>query len=292
MPELFPRLQKAADKWGLNYEVICVDDGSRDSTLALLKAQNSKDSRWNCVSFSRNFGHQIAVSAGIYHARGDAVLIMDADLQDPPEEAHRFIEKWQQGYDVVYGVRTKRSDPIWKRFTCWLFYRLMANVASLKVPLDSGDFCLLDRRVVDTINAMPEHNRFVRGLRAWTGFKQTGVEFERQGRVAGTPQYTLKKLIQLALDGMLSFSIVPLRLAFYFGLLLIPASIIIALVAAQHTRTEFVLIIFLITFFVGIQLIAIGILGEYIGRIYDETRGRPLWIVKESIGLKKHDSSK
>jgi dolichol-phosphate mannosyltransferase len=164
LPELFRKMQAAAESWGLDWEIICVDDGSQDNTWALLTAQHEKDPRWVAISFSRNFGHQTAVSAGIFHATGDAVVVIDADLQDPPEEIHRFIKKWQEGYEIVYAVRQKRKEPVLKRMSYWAFYRIMSRMIDFELPLDSGDFCIMDRRVVDILNAMPERNRFVRGL--------------------------------------------------------------------------------------------------------------------------------
>ncbi|HEX4349959.1 MAG TPA: glycosyltransferase family 2 protein, partial [Verrucomicrobiae bacterium] len=218
LPELFGRLASVAGTWGTDYEILCVDDGSRDRTWELLKAQNQKDARWRCLSFARNFGHQTAVSAGLFYASGDVVVIIDADLEDPPEEISRLLEKWREGYDVVYAIRQKRKEGLVKRLCYWAFYRIMARLVAFEIPLDSGDFCLINRRVVDTINAMPERNRFVRGLRAWSGFRQTGVAYERAARFAGSPKYNFSGLIKLAMDGLFSFSIVPLRVATYIGL--------------------------------------------------------------------------
>ncbi|MGD1086596.1 MAG: glycosyltransferase, partial [Verrucomicrobiota bacterium] len=225
-------------------------------------------------------------------------LIIDADLQDPPEEMHRLIEKWREGYQVVYGLRSKRNDPVWKKIMCWAFYRLMSRMASFKIPMDSGDFCLLDRQIVDILNAMPEQNKYLRGLRAWCGFRQIGVPFERQARAAGTPQYTMKKLVQLAVDGVFSFSVVPLRLASHLGLWVS----FLALIGVVFTFCQrlfrgfftsmglgpvsgFATIVISILFLGGVQLICLGILGEYLGRIYDEVKGRPLWIIQETVGI-------
>ena len=219
LPELFERLGAVAAAWGMDYEMLCVDDGSRDRTWEMLKSQNQKSPRWRSLSFARNFGHQIAVSAGLFYATGDVVVVIDADLDKPPEEIARLLEKWREGYDVVYAVRQKRKVSLPKRFCYWVFYRIMARSVEFEIPLDSGDFCLMNRRVVDTLNAMPERNRFVRGLRAWVGFRQTGVTYERAARFAGRPKYSLGKLVKLATDGLFSFSTVPLRLATYFGLM-------------------------------------------------------------------------
>jgi dolichol-phosphate mannosyltransferase len=295
LPELFTRLNTVAATWGMDCEFICIDDGSHDRTWELLKAQNQQDRRWRAFSFARNFGHQIAVSAGLHYAHGNAVVVMDSDLEDPPEEIARLLEKWREGYDVVYAVRQKRKESWPKRLCYWAFYRLMAGVVAFQIPLDSGDFCLLSRRVVDTINTMPERNRFVRGLRAWSGFRQTGVTYERAARFAGAPKYSFAKLVKLATDGLFSFSIVPLRLATYFGLSVSMLAFFGAIVTfIQKVFAErlakiglapsagFPTIVISILFLGGVQLICLGILGEYIGRIYEEVKGRPLWIMREN----------
>ena len=298
LPELFERLNSVAGTWGMDYEVVCVDDGSRDHTWEVLKAQHAKDSRWRCLSFARNFGHQTAVSAGLYFSTGAVVTVMDADLQDPPEEMGRFLEKWREGYDVVYAIRTKRKEGWVKRLGYWCFYRLLARLVAFEVPLDSGDFCLMSRRVVEVINAMPERSRFVRGLRAWTGFRQTGLVVERAARAAGEPKYDLRKLFMLAMDGLFSFSAVPLRMATYLGLWVsgfafvgVVFTFVQKIFAEQFARIGlapspgFPTIVISVLFLGGVQLICLGILGEYIGRIYDEVKGRPLWIVRESAGF-------
>jgi dolichol-phosphate mannosyltransferase len=299
LPQFFQRLASIAETWGLDFEVICVDDGSRDRTWELLKLQHGKDPRWRCLSFARNFGHQVAVSAGLYHATGDAVVILDADLQDPPEQISRLIEKWREGFQVVYAVRTKRDDAPVKKFLAWAFYRLLSWAVPFNVPADAGDFCLLDRRVVEVLNALPERNRYLRGLRAWSGFRQIGVEFERHARAAGTPQYTFKKSFKLAMDGVFSFSTVPLRLAAYLGL----AVSSVAFLGAIFTLCQKIFaeqfakfgmtpgphgiptIVISTLFLGGVQLICLGILGEYLGRIYDEVKGRPHWVVQDCAGL-------
>ena len=298
LPELFERLDKVAATWGAEHEVICVDDGSRDRTWEMLRAQHEKNPRWRCLSFARNFGHQIAVSAGLFYATGDAVVVMDADLEDPPEEIARLLEKWRAGYDVVYGVRQNRKEDAFKRLCYWAFYRIMARLVPFEVPLDSGDFCLITRRVADIINAMPERNRFVRGLRAWSGFKQIGVTYERAARFAGQPKYSFSKLIKLAMDGLFSFSTVPLRAATYLGLSVSALAFFGAVVtfvqkifATQLAKiglaptAGFPTIVISVLFLGGVQLICLGILGEYIGRIYEEVKGRPLWIVRDTAGL-------
>ncbi len=298
LPQLFARLDAVAATWGADYEIICVDDGSRDRTWALLKAQNAKDPRWRSLSFARNFGHQIAVSAGLHFAAGDAVVIIDADLQDPPEEIARLLAKWQEGFDVVYAVRQQRKEGWLKRICYWAFYRLMARLVAFDIPLDSGDFCLMSRRVVAAINAMPERNRFVRGLRAWSGFRQTGLPYARAARAAGEPKYGLRKLFKLAADGLFSFSALPLRLATHLGLgvsALAFFGVVLTLAqkifAAQFAKiglapsAGFPTIVISVLFLGGVQLICLGILGEYIGRIYEEVKGRPLWILRDSAGL-------
>jgi len=285
LPQLFQRLAAVAGTWGTDCEMICVDDGSRDRTWEL--------------SFARNFGHQVAVSAGLYHATGDAMVILDADLQDPPEQISRLLEKWREGFQVVYAVRTKRDDAKLKQFLAWGFYRIMSRLASFDVPADAGDFCLLDQRVVEVINALPERNRYLRGLRAWSGFRQIGIEFERHARAAGAPQYTFKKSFRLAMDGVFSFSTVPLRLATCLGLGVSAVAFLGAvftflekIFAAQFAKFGFTpgphgipTTVISILFLGGVQLICLGILGEYLGRIYDEVKGRPHWVIQDYAGL-------
>ncbi|MEM3101467.1 MAG: glycosyltransferase family 2 protein [Candidatus Nitrosotenuis sp.] len=297
LPELFRRMTDAAESWGLEWEVICIDDGSDDNTWNLLYEQHQRDPRWSAISLSRNFGHQTAVSTGTYYATGDAVIVIDADLQDPPEELHRFIKKWQEGYDVVYAIRQHRKESFVKRVSYWAFYRIMSKMIDFELPLDSGDFCIMDRKVVNVLNSMPERNRFVRGLRAWAGFKQTGLVYERQARVAGEPKYNFKKLRRLALDGIFSFSTVPLAFASYIGLLISGLSFIgIVFLTLQYFYREFFDSLGIpyqpgyslhvsVLFLGGIQLIFLGILGRYLGRIYDEVKQRPRWIIKQTTGL-------
>lgn len=302
LDELYQRLSAAAESWGEPFEVIVVDDGSEEDTWQRIEAIHQRDPRWKAVRFSRNFGHQTAVSAGIARAAGQAVIVMDADLQDPPEELHRFLAGWREGYDVVYGLRRNRKEGPLKRLCYHLFYRILAGSASQPIPTDSGDFCLMDRKVVDLLNAMPERNRFVRGLRAWVGFRQMGVEYARDARRGGEPKYTLAKLVRLAIDGLFSFSTVPLRLATYLGL----AVSTIAFLGAVFTLVQrlfhdwfariglepvpgFATIVIAILFLGGVQLICLGIMGEYIGRIYDEVKGRPSWIVRQTLGLPSDD---
>jgi len=298
LPQLFQRVTAAADRLGCKWEVNCVDDGSGDGTWRLLAQQHEQDSRWRAVSFARNFGHQTAVTAGLDFSRGDVIAVLDADLQDPPEELALFLNKWVEGFDVVYAIRRKRKENLLKRACYWFFYRLMSQMVSFDLPLDSGDFCMMDRRVVDVLKAMPERTRFVRGLRAWAGFKQTGVVYERAARAAGEPKYTMRKLFKLAWDGLFSFSTVPLRFMSYIGFwisFLSLAGMLFTLLqrifANQFERfglqpvPGFATVVISILFLGGIQLLCLGILGEYIGRIYEEVKQRPRWVIKESAGV-------
>jgi polyisoprenyl-phosphate glycosyltransferase len=298
LPKLFAQLGAAAATWNAGYEILCVDDGSRDRTWELLKAQNQKDSRWRCLSFARNFGHQTAVSAGLHFSTGDAAVILDADLQDPPAEILRLLEKWREGFEVVFATRKKRKDPLPKKILAWGFYRLLQKMTPLPMARDAGDFCLLDKRVVAVLNALPERSRYLRGLRTWCGFRQTSVEFDRADRAAGVPQYTFKKSFNLAMDGLFSFSATPLRMATYLGLWVSVFAFFGALFtfAQKIFSAEFAkiglapdpgfpTIVISILFLGGVQLICLGILGEYVGRIYEEVKGRPLWILRDSVGI-------
>jgi len=295
---LYARVSRAAATAGEPYEVLLVDDGSTDDTWERMRTLHAKDARWKALRLARNFGHQAAVTAALRHARGDAVMILDADLQDPPEELSRFLAKWREGYDVVYAIRRKRKEGLLLRSCYALFYRGLGRLADIPIPHDAGDFCLIDRKVVDVINGMPEHNRFVRGLRAWAGHRQIGLEYERAKRVGGEPSYTVAKLLRLAVDGMFSFSIAPLRLATWLGL----AASAFALAAAAFTLFQrifveyfrsignalppgFATTIIAIFFLGGVQLICLGVIGEYIGRIYEEVKNRPLWVEMERLGL-------
>ncbi|HBE21830.1 MAG TPA: glycosyltransferase [Cyanobacteria bacterium UBA11367] len=298
--KLYERLVAASPSWDSPFEVILVDDGSTDRTLSLLRELHKKDSRFKFISFSRNFGHQTAVSAGLRYVSGDVVAVMDADLQDPPEELHRFLDKWHEGYQVVYGIRTKRKENIFKRSAYYLFYRLLAWCSSIEIPLDSGDFCVMDRTIVDCLNSMPERNRFVRGLRSWIGYRQIGIPYERDKRLAGDVKYTFRKLLRLALDGIINFSYRPLQLTGTFGLLVCFLSfsgIVFYLVHRVLNRKIFGLapqdvpgfttLILAILFIGGVQLFTLGVLGEYLGRIFDEVKQRPLYIVKDQEGFEE-----
>lgn len=289
IPELVRRVQAALDA-RIRYEIVFVDDGSCDGTAALLRGLHAVDPRIVSVHFARNFGHQVAISAGLVAAAGDAVVVMDGDLQDAPEVIPDLLDRWREGYDVVYAVRRAR-DAAWpKRLAYRVFYRVLNRVSQIDIPLDSGDFSLMDRRVVDVINAMPERARFVRGLRSWVGFRQTGVEVDRAARHAGRPAYTLRKLIRLALDGFVGFSYRPLQLASVFGLgvstvaLLVAATLVTLRLVHGVPLQGWTSLMVTVLFLGGVQLVSLGILGEYVGRIYDEARGRPPYVIAAVVG--------
>lgn len=300
LQNLYTRLTNAAPSWNEDYEIVLVDDGSRDSSLKMMRAFAEKDSHVRVVKLSRNFGHQPAISAGIQVAKGDAVIIMDGDLQDPPEELHRFLAKWREGYEVVYAVRTKRKEGIFKKIAYSSFYRILAWVSDIEIPLDSGDFCVMDRKVVDTlVREMPEQIRFVRGMRAYAGFKQVGVTYERAERAAGEVKYTFSKLMKLALDGLFGFSSFPLRLATYMGFFISIPSFIVGIFFILHRIIGFKVfghapeetpgtasLAVGMYFLGGVILIILGILGEYIGRIYIEVKKRPFFVIDEVIERK------
>lgn len=274
-------------------ELILINDGSRDRSLQMIRELHQKDPRVCYLSLARNFGHQVAVTAGLNFARGQAIVILDADLQDPPELIPQMLEKWQQGYQVVYAQRIKRIKESWfKRFTAYVFYRLLRRLTDVDIPADTGDFCLMDRRVVDVLNAMPERSRYIRGLRAWIGFRQTAVKFERDPRFAGEVKYTFRKSLSLALNSLIAFSRVPLRLSIYLGLFSGFLSACMALLVLywrlhqpNSALTGYATILIAIFFFGSVQLISIGILGEYIGRIYEEVKGRPIYTLAEVAGF-------
>lgn len=290
LPKLYERLTAVLEPMGLRYEVVFVDDGSRDTSLALLRGMAAADVRVLVVELARNFGHQVAISAGLDHARGAAVVVMDADLQDPPEVLPQFIAKWREGHDVVYAIRAQRKEHVLKRVAYALFYRLLQRVSNIEIPLDAGDFCIMDRRVVDLLTDMPERNRFVRGIRSWVGLDQVGLAYERQARHAGRPKFTLTRLVYLALDGLVSFSYVPLRVITMLGLAVSFISIVLALFYAIKKLTVglnppgFATLIVAIFFLAGMQLITIGVIGEYVGRIFEEVKRRPLYIVRQLTG--------
>jgi polyisoprenyl-phosphate glycosyltransferase len=291
LPELYRRLTSVLAPLGSSYELVMVDDGSSDGTSELLRQLHDQDSSVKFIRLARNFGHQAALTAGLAYASGRAAIVMDADLQDPPELIPELIERWQEGFEVVYAIRRHRKEPLHKRAAYGFFYRLLHRVASLEIPLDAGDFCLMDRSVIDQLNSMPERNRFVRGLRTWVGFSQIGVEYERQARHAGCTKYNFWKLMHLALDGLVSFSYLPLRIASSLGLLVSVVSLAVGLyylilrLAGHRQPAGFAAVVISTLFLGGVQLITIGIIGEYVGRIFDEVKERPVYIAREKAGF-------
>jgi dolichol-phosphate mannosyltransferase len=278
------------------FEILYVDDGSRDGTLSTLRAMQQSDERVRVISLSRNFGQQIAVTAGLEHAAGDAVALIDADLQDPPEVILEMVERWRAGVDVAYGVRTEREgETLLKLWTAKVFCRTLNRLSDVDIPLDAGDFRLMDRRVVDALLAMPERDRFVRGLVAWVGFRQEPVHYSRAVRFAGRTKYPLRKMLRFASDGILSFSLVPLRFAVYMGFAasaLALAGIFYALLLRLFTDTwvtGWTLLFIAVLFLGGVQLVFLGVIGEYLGRVYGEVKRRPLYLVKERLGFSGPD---
>ena len=286
--ELHRRLSDAMEASDVNYELIFVDDGSSDATGEQIDELANQDDRLVVLHLSRNWGHQAAVSAGIDHARGQAVVLMDGDLQDPPEVVSQFIGVWQHGYDVVYGVRRHRKEGLIKRLGYAGFYRIWNAISDLDIPLDSGDFCLMDRRVVEVIQHLPERMRFIRGLRSFVGFRQIGVPYERAAREAGASKYSLRALIGLAIDGLISFSSYPLRLVTRLGLATISLAFVLlawVLFDAWGSRTApagWASTIVVVLFMASVQLFSLGIIGEYIRLIFLEVKGRPTYIVDSS----------
>src|SRR5512138_3640113 len=289
LPELYRRVKEVMDSTSETWELVLVDDGSTDGSTQAICELGKEDKRVRPVIFARNFGHQIAITAGWDYARGDAVIIIDADLQDPPELILEMAKKWKEGYEVVYAVRAEREGESWfKLWTASLFYRLIYRITDVKIPLDTGDFRLLDRKVVDVMNNMRERHRFLRGMSAWVGFKQIGVDYKRAARLAGETKYPFRKMFRLALNAITSFSYFPLQVATFFGFASAGIAIL-AIVPVVYLRmtgsqaffgqaTTLIAVLFL----GGVQLISLGVLGEYIGRLYDEAKGRPLYIVREA----------
>lgn len=298
LPEAHARFTFALDKMGEPWEILVVNDGSHDASSEILKSIHQKDPRWKVINFSRNYGHQAALSCGLAHAAGDAVVLMDLDLQDPPEVLPELIAEWRNGYQVVYAIRKKRKEHFIKRALYFFFYRLLKMVSNIDIPLDSGDFCVMDRQVVDVLNRLPERNRFLRGLRAWVGFRQKGVEYERQERFGGAPKFTYRKLMGLGLDGLFSFSKLPLQLIGYAGIVISSFSFLGAVFFIMHRMLDFKIfgfspkdvpgtatVVVSILFMGGVQLVCLSIMGEYLGRVFDEVKQRPNWVIKDSLGF-------
>ncbi|HRJ43593.1 MAG: glycosyltransferase family 2 protein [Caldilineaceae bacterium] len=297
IPELYRRITGVMDEIGVSWEMVCINDGSRDRSAQMLADLNRADPRVKLVDFSRNFGHQLAITAGLDYADGDAVVIIDADLQDPPEVIAEMLARWREGYEVVYAVRADRQgESFFKVWTANAFYRLLRSITEVDIPLDAGDFRLMDRQVVLTMRSLRENHRFMRGLSSWVGYKQIGVEYQRAERYAGETKYPLRKMLRLTMDAITSFSYVPLRMATWFGFSLAAISLLGILVtvglrlsgnsAFYGQATTLVAVLFL----GGIQLIFLGILGEYLGRIYDDVKRRPLYIVAHTHGFERPDS--
>jgi polyisoprenyl-phosphate glycosyltransferase len=292
LPELYERLRWLLERLDGDAEVILVDDGSRDDSYALMLDLNRRDPRFKLLQLSRNFGHQVAITAGLDFAAGRAVIVMDADLQDPPETVLAMTERWREGFDVVYGVRRERhGETRFKRITAAVFYRLLQRLADVEIPADAGDFRLLDRKALDAYLAMREHDRYVRGMVSWVGFNQIGVAYSRDERRAGKTKYPFRKMITFAADGIVSFSNAPLRLALGLGFIVSASSFVYGFVAillnvtGAFTVPGWTSTIIVTSFLGGVQLIVLGVIGEYVGRTYVETKGRPLYIVNREAGL-------
>jgi dolichol-phosphate mannosyltransferase len=296
IPQLLERLDALIASLPFASEVIFVDDGSRDDSSAQLEAHCASHPQYKLISFSRNFGHQFAITAGVDYASGEAVVVMDADLQDPPEIVREMVEKWRAGFDVVYAVRRRRKgESLFKRATAAAFYRILRALVGVPIPLDAGDFRLMGRNVVVTLRQLRECNRFVRGMVAWVGFKQTAIEYDRAGRFAGETHYTLRKMMRLAIDAMTSFSTIPLRISSWLGLFGALASVGIAVWALMvnwlgHVVPGWTTVVATVAGASSVQLIMIGVLGEYVGRIYEETKQRPLYIVAREINVAREVS--
>jgi dolichol-phosphate mannosyltransferase len=291
IPTLCSRVRAMIDTLDAPAEVILVDDGGSDGSFEMLQEAHKQDPRFKVISFSRNFGHQVAISAGLEHTSGDAVMIIDGDLQDPPEVLPQFIAKWKEGYDVVYAIRTKRKENILKRAAYAIFYRLLKRLSYLDIPLDSGDFCLMSKTVVESMRKLPERKRFVRGLRTWVGFRQVGLAYERDKRFAGEPKYTFARLLGLAYDGIFSISSTPLRFSVYVGFGLAGVAFLGALFVIYDKLVYGIALagwastIVIMTFLGGVILSTLGMIGEYVSRIYEEVKNRPLYIIREKLGL-------
>ncbi|MDP9206808.1 MAG: glycosyltransferase family 2 protein [Gemmatimonadota bacterium] len=292
LPRLCERLRGVLERLDGTAEVIFVDDGSQDGSFALMAEIAARDPRFKVLQLSRNFGHQIAITAGLDHASGEAIVVMDADLQDPPEVALAMAQRWREGFEVVYAIREHRAgESRFKLLTAAFFYRLLRKLTRVQIPSDVGDFRLVDRKALDAYRAMRENNRFVRGMFSWIGFRQTGVRYSRAARFAGRTKYPLRKMIKFAADGIISFSSAPLRLALNFGFVVSIASFLGGITALLLKFADVFVIpgwaslVFVTSFLGGVQLVVLGVIGEYVARVYDETKNRPLYIVSTSIGL-------
>src|SRR5512146_1476838 len=289
LPELYRRVAAVMDGNGEPWELVLVDDGSTDGSTDMIMELAKKDQHVRPVIFARNFGHQVAVTAGLDYSRGDAVVIIDADLQDPPELILEMAKKWKEGYEVVFAVRAEREGESWfKLWTASLFYRIIYRITDVKIPLDTGDFRLMDRKVVDVLRQMRERHRFPRGMSAWVGFKQIGIDYKRAARLSGETKYPFRKMFRLALNAITSFSYFPLQVATFFGfasagiaIIAIPPVVYLRMTGSQAFFGQATTLI-AVLFLGGVQLISLGVLGEYIGRLYDEAKGRPLYIVREA----------
>ncbi len=294
--ECYKRIKSVMDSLtNYGYELIFINDGSTDNTLNILKNIVAQDKRVKIINFSRNFGHQIAITAGLDKAESDAAIIIDADLQDPPELIPEMIKKWEEGYKIVYARRvTRKGERKFKLWSASIFYWVLKKLTDIKIPLNTGDFRLIDKRVVRELRKIKEKNRFVRGLSSWVGFQQVGIEYEREKRFAGKTKYPLKKMISFALDGILSFSQKPLKIALNIGFISILLGIVMIIYVfigkiffPAITMPGWASILIAVVFFGGVQLFTIGIIGEYIGRIYDETKNRPLYIIEDEVNFEK-----
>ena len=291
--ELYRRITEVMEQTEESWELLLVNDGSADRTLDLMIDLHAKDSRVHYLDFARNFGHQIAVTAGMDYAQGEAIILIDADLQDPPELILEMIKKWHEGYMVIYAKRSERKGETWfKIWTAKMFYRIIYNITDIYIPLDTGDFRLMDRKVVDTMKRMPERNRFIRGMTSWVGFKQTGVEYVREERFAGETNYPFRRMLNFAVTAITGFSHVPLQLAMILGFFVAGLSVIsiMAVIVARLFGGEAIFggqatTLVTVLFLGGIQLISLGIIGEYLGRIYDEVKARPMYVVHKAVGF-------
>lgn len=292
--ECYKRMTEVVSKLNnYDYELICVNDGSKDRTLEILEGLASKDNKLKVISFARNFGHQCAVTAGLKYVTGDCALIIDADLQDPPELIPQMLKLWEEGNEVVYGKRkTRDGESAFKLFTAKMFYKILNTLSDVEIPKDTGDFRLVDRKVVDVMNSMPEHNKFLRGLWGWIGFKQIAYEYERKERFAGKTKYPLKKMLKLASDGIIGFSSKPLKMVGGLGIFSIFVSFAILIYSIfsyvlkwKNITSGWASIMVAITFFAGVQLLSIWVISEYIGRIYDESKSRPQYIIDKKINI-------